>query len=98
MCVCVKVCVCVHANWLKGGMVRAHNFQMESQTCTRFNGFNWSLYAQANKKWAWQCVLWTTYVSGIKFYLSFQISTFVIVHQVTVNKGFNIKINLQSVT
>ncbi len=41
MCVCLKVCVCVPANWLKGGLAmgvdyckKAHNFQMDSLTCT----------------------------------------------------------------
>ncbi len=45
MCVCVKVCVCVDANWLKGSVImgvsycdKAHNFRMDSQTCTRFSG------------------------------------------------------------
>ncbi len=47
MCVCVsvKVCICAHANWLKGGVVMGvaycknqHNFQMDSQTCARFSG------------------------------------------------------------
>ncbi len=40
---CVKLCVCVHASWLKGGVAvgvthckKALNFQMDSQTCTRF--------------------------------------------------------------
>ncbi len=45
MCMCVKVCVCVHTNGLKGGVVmevayckKVHNFQMDSQTSTRFSG------------------------------------------------------------
>ncbi len=49
VCVCVCVCVCVwafvHANWPKGGMAVGvtyckwtHNYQMDSQTCTRFGG------------------------------------------------------------
>ncbi len=45
MSVCLKVCVCVLANWLKGdvAMGAAHgknvqNFHMDSQTCTRFSG------------------------------------------------------------
>ncbi len=45
MCVLVKVFVCVHANWPKGGVVmgvayckNVQNFQMDSQTCTRFSG------------------------------------------------------------
>ncbi len=43
-CVYVKVCVCVHVNWLKGGVAvgvdckKVHNFQMDSQTCTKFSG------------------------------------------------------------
>ncbi len=44
-CVRVKVCVYVHANLLKGGVAmeaarfkRVHNFQMDSQTCTRYSG------------------------------------------------------------
>ncbi len=45
VCVCVKVCVCVHANRLKEGVAlgvtyckKVHNFQMDSQTWTRFSG------------------------------------------------------------
>ncbi len=44
MCVCVKVCVCVHDSWLKVRVEtvvayckRANNFQMDSQTCTEFS-------------------------------------------------------------
>ncbi len=44
-CVCVKVCVCVHANWLKEGIImgvayckKVQSFQIDSQTCTRFGG------------------------------------------------------------
>ncbi len=40
-----SVFVCVHPSWLKGGVVtgvdyckKAHNFQTDSQTCTRFSG------------------------------------------------------------
>ncbi len=60
---CVCVCVCVHANWLKGGAAvgvafyeKAHNFQMDSQSCKRFGGKfghepsdSWST-VQANRK------------------------------------------------
>ncbi len=42
---CVKVCVCVHASCLKGGVTmgvvygkKGHDFHMVSQTCTRFSG------------------------------------------------------------
>ncbi len=45
MCVCVKVCVCVHANWLKWGVTvemanckKMHNVHMDSWTCARFSG------------------------------------------------------------
>lgn len=47
VCVCLfgKVCVCAHDSWLKGGVAmggtyrrKAHNFQMDSQTCPRFSG------------------------------------------------------------
>ncbi len=48
MCVCVcvcerereRVCVCVHANWLWEWPIakKAHNFQMDSHTCTKFSG------------------------------------------------------------
>ena len=41
----VKVCDCVHANWLNVGVVmggaypnKEHNFQMDSQSSTRFSG------------------------------------------------------------
>ncbi len=67
MCVCVCVWVWVHANWLKGGVVRgvahckrAHNFQVDSQTCTRFSGksrrtADWAnSLGQLAKKGAWQ--------------------------------------------
>ncbi len=43
--VCVKACICVHANWLKGGVVmgvahckKVHNFRMDLHTWTRFSG------------------------------------------------------------
>ncbi len=45
MCVKVCVCVCVHANWLKGDVAmgvayckKVQHIQMDSQTCTRFSG------------------------------------------------------------
>ncbi len=41
----VQVCIYVHVIWLKGGLAMgvasckmAHNFQMNSQISTRFNG------------------------------------------------------------
>ncbi len=40
----LKVCVCVHANWLEGGILRVtfcekeRHFRMDSQPCTRFSG------------------------------------------------------------
>ncbi len=44
MRVCVKVCVCVHVSWLKGGVAigvacykKVHNIQIDSQTCTRLS-------------------------------------------------------------
>ncbi len=44
-CVWVEVCVCADVNRLKGDVVigvayrkKVHNFQTDSQTCTRFNG------------------------------------------------------------
>ncbi len=48
-------CVCVHDNWLKGGMLmevayckKVHNFQMDLQTCTRFSGKDSRLTVWAN--------------------------------------------------
>ncbi len=45
VCVRVCVCVCVNANWLKGVwqlewpiFKKAHDFQIDSQTCSRFSG------------------------------------------------------------
>ncbi len=42
--VCGKVCACVHAYLQKGGVAmgvayckKVHNFQLDSQTCTRFS-------------------------------------------------------------
>ncbi len=45
VCLCVKACVCVHANWLKESVAmrvaygkKMRNFQMDSQTCASFSG------------------------------------------------------------
>ncbi len=42
---CVKMCVCAHVNGLKRAWqwewpdkIKVYNFQMDSQTCTRFIG------------------------------------------------------------
>ena len=44
-CMCVKLCVRVHVNWLKGGVAmgvddhkKVHNFDIDSQICTRCCG------------------------------------------------------------